>query len=176
MAMSTRITTTLAASAFLIVGGLLVACATLGLRFNSTSSMPLGFYRIAPGAVTRGAYVTACLPPDNPFVTLIRARLYEHDGSCASGLTPLIKPVAAVAGDHVTLTTHSVYVNGVELKGSATLPRDGIGRPLPSWPRGTYNVAPGTVWLVSTYSPRSLDSRYFGPVPTSAIQHVMRKL
>lgn len=176
MAITTRITTTVAAAAFLAIGGLLTTCAAFGLRFNSTSSMPLGFYRIATAPVTRGAYVTACLPASNPFVTLIRGRLYEHDGSCPSGLTPLIKPVAAVAGDHVTLTTQAVYVNGIELKGSATLPHDGVGRPLPAWPRGTYDVAPGTVWLVSTYSPRSLDSRYFGPVPVAAIQHVMRKL
>ena len=176
MTILSRISFVLAATAFALVGGTLVACAGFGLRFNSTSSMPLGFYRVTSSSLSRGSYVTVCLPADNPFVPLMRSRLYEHNGTCASGLTPLIKPVAAVAGDTITLTDRAVYVNGAALGGSATLARDGEGRPLPSWPRGTYTVAQGTVWLVSTYSRRSLDSRYFGPVPIAAIQHVMQKL
>jgi conjugative transfer signal peptidase TraF len=176
MAIFSRVSFVLAVTAFALVTGTLVACAGFGLRYNSTSSMPQGFYRITNTSVSRGAYVTVCLPADNPFVPLMRNRLYEHNGSCASGLTPLIKPVAAVAGDSITLTEHAVYVNGAALGGSPTLARDGEGRPLPSWPRGTYRVAQGTVWLVSTYSRRSLDSRYFGPVPVAAIQHVMQKL
>jgi type IV secretory pathway protease TraF len=51
------------------------------------------------------------------------------------------------------------------------LPWDGEGRPLPQI-RGTYQVLPNQVWLVSRYSPVSYDSRYFGGVPISALQQV----
>jgi type IV secretory pathway protease TraF len=49
------------------------------------------------------------------------------------------------------------------------LRQDSDGRPLMRVPDGRYVVHRGEVWIVSTFSPRSWDSRYFGPVPTSAI-------
>jgi type IV secretory pathway protease TraF len=43
-------------------------------------------------------------------------------------------------------------------------------------PDGRYVIPPGEVWLVSTFSPRSWDSRYFGPVPASAIVSALTPL
>jgi hypothetical protein len=39
---------------------------------------------------------------------------------------------------------------------------------------GTYRVAPGHVWLLSSYSADSWDSRYLGPVPVTEIRGVAR--
>src|ERR1039458_9228634 len=41
---------------------------------------------------------------------------------------------------------------------------DGIGRPMPLIPLGTYAVLPGTVWVISSYNRFSFDSRYFGAI------------
>jgi len=150
--------------------------AAFGVLVNTTSSMPIGVYRITGSPVTRGTLVSACLPTDNKMTGLMRSRGYEHDGTCPSGLAPLIKPVAAIAGDVVELTANSVLVNGHALPSSRTARLDGSGRLLPSWPRGTYRVPAGSVWLVSTYSPNSLDSRYFGPVPTTSIEHAVTRI
>ena len=59
-------------------------------------------------------------------------------------------------------------VNGRLLPNTAPLVTDTAGRPLSHWPFGRYVVAPGTVWVASSYSSRSFDSRYFGPVEASS--------
>jgi type IV secretory pathway protease TraF len=47
---------------------------------------------------------------------------------------------------------------------------DRRGRVLPQIPLGSYVVRPGTVWVVSSYSPLSFDSRYFGAIPLGNIR------
>ena len=46
--------------------------------------------------------------------------------------------------------------------------RDRRGRPLPVW-QGCRLVAEGEVFLMNWDEPASLDGRYFGPIPSSAI-------
>jgi type IV secretory pathway protease TraF len=46
--------------------------------------------------------------------------------------------------------------------------RDHRGRPLAVW-QGCRVIADGEVFLMNWDEPGSLDSRYFGPLPTSAI-------
>ena len=60
------------------------------------------------------------------------------------------------------------------LPNTAPLSKDTKGRPLEAWPFGRYVVAPGTVWVASSYHPRSFDSRYFGPISTAAIRHRLK--
>ena len=65
-------------------------------------------------------------------------------------------------------------LNGKATPGTVALPQDSKGRPLGRVPDGRYAVRPGEVWLISTYSPRSWDSRYIGPVPASTIVSALR--
>ena len=156
----------LAVGAAILAG---LACAgAAGLRFNTTPSMPVGIWRVTPrGEIARGAIVTAC-------PAAREARRYLRPGDCPLGVEPLVKPVAAVAGDVVTVSSAGVAVNGLPVAHTAQLARDSAGRSLQAVPAGRYRVAPGTVWLLSGHDPRSFDSRYFGPVPISAIRAVMR--
>jgi type IV secretory pathway protease TraF len=39
---------------------------------------------------------------------------------------------------------------------------------------GRYIVGSGEIWLVSSYSPRSFDSRYFGPVKVGRVVATVR--
>lgn len=52
----------------LVAGALFVAAYLgphfAGLRINTSSSMPRGFYRAVAGKLRRGAVVAACLPVD----------------------------------------------------------------------------------------------------------------
>jgi hypothetical protein len=43
-------------------------------------------------------------------------------------------------------------------------------------PFGAYRVETATVWVISSYNPRSFDSRYFGPVNEDRIRHHLRAL
>jgi type IV secretory pathway protease TraF len=46
--------------------------------------------------------------------------------------------------------------------------RDSRGRTLPVW-QGCHVIADGEVFLMNWQSADSLDGRYFGPIPTSAV-------
>lgn len=67
--------------------------------------------------------------------------------------------MVAVAGDTVTVAPGApLIVNGKAVPDSA--PEAGM----PAWTPGTYTVQPGELWVISSYSGGSFDSRYFGPV------------
>ena len=87
-----------------------------------------------------------------------------------------MKPIVAVAGDIVEVSSRGVAVDGRLLPNSAARPFDTKSRPLQHWPFGTYRVAPGTVWVISSFNARSFDSRYFGPVPIASIRCHLRPL
>lgn len=147
-----------------IAAALTVAHAA-GLRLNFTHSAPSGLWQVhglAAAAITRGTLVEVC-PPAAPIVKAMRDGGYLARGwwaSCpAFGVTPLLKPVAAVAGDHVVIRHgQAATVNGTPLPNTTAEPG------IPAWPDGEYIVPPGHVWLFSSYSSASFDSRYFGPV------------
>jgi conjugative transfer signal peptidase TraF len=88
----------------------------------------------------------------------------------------MMKPIAALPGQVVTVATSGLTVDGHRLVNSVPLPRDYEGRALPVISAGTYKVAAGEVWLVSSFNPRSYDSRYFGPVAVTDIVASARPL
>jgi conjugative transfer signal peptidase TraF len=114
--------------------------------------------------------------PVEPFATLAIVRGYRDSGICPDGAAPLLKPVVAKPGDVVELSARGISVNGALLSNTAPLSKDGKGRHLKPWPFGRYVVASGTVWVASSYHPRSFDSRYFGPISTAAIRERLKGL
>lgn len=145
-------------------------CGLVGVRINASPSLPVGLY-LASGD-SGAALVEFC--PVEPFASFALARGYRDRGTCPDGGTPLLKPVIARAGDLVEISALGIAVNGRLLARTAPLPTDTHGRPLTSWPYGHYVVSPEAIWVASSYSERSFDSRYFGPVATSAIRnHVL---
>ena len=165
-------------STLVVVLIITVMAGALGLRINSSDSVPLGLWREEPvvsGALTRGTVVAVC-PPAAPIFAMAHDRHYLSKGWCPSGLEVMFKPIAAAAGDVVVVDSQGVSVNGGLLLRSAPLKADAAGRALPAWPAGTYRVPSGYVWTVSSYSPRSFDSRYFGPLPVSQVRGVVQPL
>src|SRR5947209_8599620 len=82
-----------------------------------------------------------------------------------------MKPLVATAGDTVKVSTRGVSVNGRLLPNRAAMPFDTNHRPLQHWPFGAYRVAPGTVWVISSFNSRSFDSR-----PTLIQEELDRRL
>jgi conjugative transfer signal peptidase TraF len=161
-----------AASATLAVVMLFCCASKLGIRINTSPSLPIGLYQVASGP---DATLVEFCPPE-PFGSLANARGYRQPGTCPDGGAPLMKPVVARSGDFVSVSRRGVAVNGRGLLNSVPLTRDTGGRPLTPWALGTYIVQPGTIWVVSGYHPRSFDSRYFGPVSVSLIRNRLRPL
>lgn len=146
--------------------------ALLGLRINTTASIPKGVYIITKDE--NASLVEFC--PEGVFSRLSSQRGYRPAGVCADGAAPLIKPVIARARDTVSVSTAGIRVNGRLLPNTVPKNSDSAGRPLPVWQVGTYAVVPETVWVASTYHPNSFDSRYFGPFPIRAIRHWLKPL
>jgi conjugative transfer signal peptidase TraF len=76
----------------------------------------------------------------------------------------------------VTVTPTGLLVNGRPVPNSQPLAVDRQGRPLPRLASGRYVVRPGALWVVSSYSRFSFDSRYFGPVETRQVRASVQPL
>jgi conjugative transfer signal peptidase TraF len=143
----------------------------LGVWINLSPSLPLGLYiaRTVEHSATpgRNAVVLVCLP--RALAEFGRARGYLPRGGCADGSAPVGKPVFAVAGDTVTVTSLGITRDRVAATNTGALRADSKGRPIVRVPNGRYPVPPGLLWLVSSRSSRSWDSRYYGPVPVTAV-------
>jgi conjugative transfer signal peptidase TraF len=147
-------------------------CGLIGLRINSSPSLPVGLYLTTRR--DRANLVEFC--PAQPFAGMAIERGYRDAGVCLDGAAPLLKPVVARSGDVVDYSRRGISVNGNLLPNTAPIPMDTTGRALTPWPFGRYIVHPGTLWVASSFHPRSFDSRYFGPVQVSAIRDHVRAL
>jgi conjugative transfer signal peptidase TraF len=142
----------------------------LGLRINASSSLPMGIYIEAD----ESDVIEFC--PPEPWGRFAAERGYRSRGVCRDGASPLLKPVVARAGDMVELSPAGIRVNDCLIPNTAPRPADSKSRTLTPYSFGTHRVEAGTVWLASSYSDRSFDSRYMGPIPTSAIRARLRPL
>ncbi len=134
-----------------------------------SSSMPRGiFLLLRPPGQPRPRLVLLCLPPE--LAELGRARGYLGLGTCPGGAAAVLKPVVAVGGDLVSIGPEGVRVNGELVPRSAPLAVDREGRSLTVRWRGPAVLQPGMFLAVSTFTERSWDGRYWGPLPASAIR------
>jgi conjugative transfer signal peptidase TraF len=146
------------------VGVLSFGAGVLGIRVNTSYSLPLGLYIRTNDSDAR--LIEFC--PVGSFARQSSERGYRGASfACADGAVPLLKPIVAREGDLVETTPAGIRVNGVLLPQTAPLVRDGHSWPLTAWPFGAYRVQPGTVWVASTYNRGSYDSRYMGPIALS---------
>lgn len=146
---------------FLSAGLLLstVGGTTPGYIWNASNSVPAGLYRVQPLTRLTVPELVAVQPPE------LLAAFLDLNGYLPIGL-PMLKRVLALPGQTVCRTGLVIAIDGVDI-GEAR-ERDGQGRPLPVW-RGCRVIADGDVFVMNWQSADSLDSRYFGPLPASAV-------
>jgi conjugative transfer signal peptidase TraF len=166
-----------------LLGALAIAAMLLwtgfGVVFNYTHSAPFGLYReqFDSEATIHGPapYVFFC--PDRRWSSMHGEPNYRDPmRTCPDGFSPLIKPVVAWPGDLVSVSADGISVNGHLLKNSAPIERDSKGQQLRPFAAGEYTVGPKELWVVSSFSPRSFDSRYFGPIPLKSVHSWLRPL
>ena len=137
------------------------------LIYNPSDSVAVGWYRVDPLDPR-----TSSLPPSLHVGNIVLTRLPADAAALAAQRSylptrvPLLKRVGAIAPQDVCIAGGSVRIDGVP--SAAVLPADRLGRPLPSWPQ-CRQLQPGELFLLSVTNPASFDSRYFGPVSTSAV-------
>jgi len=150
----------------------LVAGWVFEVRLNLTPSLPRGFYITSESPSAN--LVEFC--PQGAAASISLNRQYRTAGACPDGGAPLLKPAVAFPGDLVEVSANGIRVNGRLLPNSAGRFRDHLQRALDPWPCGTYNVEPGTVWVISSFNIYSFDSRYYGAIPEWSIRHHLRPL
>lgn len=134
--------------------GLTIACPPVPrLIWNASASAPIGLYWVSPGAAPGRGDMVVAWPP------AAARRLAARRHYLPAGV-PLVKRVAAIAGDRICAVGRVVTVNGRPV--AARRAADAAGRPLPAW-TGCVRLGPGMVLLLMRATPDSFDGRYFGP-------------
>lgn len=145
-----------------IAAAALLSCALLGtllwppaplLVWNVTRSSPLGLYQVSPARSLSPGHFVIAWPPD-------AARLLAAERRYLPSNVPLVKEVAAVAGDRVCAVGEAVFVNGRFEAFRRT--QDSAGRSLPGW-TGCHDLQDGELFLLLPGRADSFDGRYFGP-------------
>ena len=158
--MTSRMATLIAMAA-----AITVVTSTMGARpvprfvWNVSESVPIGLYSVQPAGKLAVTNLVVAMPPE-PLAIFLAERGYLSIG------TPLIKRILALPGQSVCRSKRLISVDGIEM--GAALEHDRHGRTLPTW-QGCRVIARGEVFLMNWDEPHSLDSRYFGPIPLSAI-------
>jgi conjugative transfer signal peptidase TraF len=130
------------------------------VAYNASASAPLGWYEVrAVESPQVGDYVIATLSND-------AAALAAQRGYLPAGL-PVLKQVAAVAGQHVCVRADAIAIDGAV--SAHILRTDRFGRPLPAWHQ-CRSLIDGELFLLNASNAASFDSRYFGPVSLSAVR------
>jgi conjugative transfer signal peptidase TraF len=130
------------------------------LVFNASDSVPRGWYAItAVDQLRVGEVVLVRLPG--------QARAFAAQRGYLPIGVPLLKPIAALAGQRVCIQHGEVYVDGHWM--AQALARDGHGRKLPAWCM-CRALGEDEVFLLATHAAASFDSRYFGPIDRAFIR------
>ena len=127
--------------------------------WNASESVPIGLYRLHRTGRLSVTQLVAVQSPE-PLATFLADRRYLPRG------IPLLKHVLALPGQTVCRDQLAITVDKIEM--GVAREHDRSGRPLPIW-QGCHVIADGEVFLMNWQSADSLDGRYFGALPTSAI-------
>jgi conjugative transfer signal peptidase TraF len=127
--------------------------------YNPSDSVPRGWYRIGPAdSLHVGSIVLTQLPAE-------AATLAAQRGYLPTGI-PLLKRIGAMPPQRVCMQDHVVRIDDVAI--ATALATDSRGRPLLAWQQ-CRSLLDDELFLLSSTSPASFDSRYFGPVSASAV-------
>jgi type IV secretory pathway protease TraF len=122
------------------------------LVWNASASSPTGLYLVQSGdGVAVDDMVIAWLPDDARRLGAARHYIPAN--------VPLVKRVAAVAGDEVCAAGEAIFVNG-RLEALRRM-QDPAGRDLPWW-TGCETLRDGELFLLTPGAGTSFDGRYFG--------------
>lgn len=152
------------ATLVLMLGGVVLVSFTALVRqmpvyvWNASESVPIGLYGVHPTEQIVTHTLVAISPPER------LARFLSDGGYLPSGV-PLLKHVAALGGQTVCRKGSLVTVDG-DAVGRAQ-EQDREGRSLPVW-QGCRILATDEFFPMNAAS-NSLDGRYFGPLPLSAV-------
>ena len=140
-----------------------------GFRINTTSSIPIGIYRVITADNLKGNYIIFC-PDNREAFTIAYNRGYIGSGYCPNNSGYLMKKVVATRGDIISSTKDGIYINNKALPFSKPKQQDGLMRTLPQWRVSDYRLKNDEVLAMSNQNEWSFDGRYFGLIQQSQIK------
>jgi conjugative transfer signal peptidase TraF len=129
------------------------------LIWNASASAPIGLYEVR-SLVTFARGELVLVRPPQWVRTFAAARGYLPN------TVPMVKRIAAGNGDIVCRDKDAITINHRVVAYALLIDREGRG--LPVW-TGCHKLGEGEIFLLMDGVRASFDSRYFGPVPTTAI-------
>ena len=139
------------------------------LVYNPTDSVPRGWYQVgsigSAAALQVGSIVLARLP--------VAAAAFAGQRRYLPNGVPILKRIGAISPQSVCVREQVVLIDGAVAATART--HDGARRPLQAWQQ-CRRLANGELFLLSDTNPASFDSRYFGPIATSAVLGIARPL
>lgn len=127
--------------------------------WNASASVPVGLYRLQSIDKLHATELVVVVPPE-PLATFLVEGNYLPRG------VPMLKHVLALPGQTVCRRGLTILIDGTAM--GLARERDGRARSLPTW-QGCRVVAADQLFLMNRQSADSLDGRYFGPIPASAV-------
>jgi type IV secretory pathway protease TraF len=125
----------------------MVEGATPHYIWNASNSVPIGLYRVQPVNRLNVTDLVAVQPPD------LLAAFLDLNGYLPIGV-PMLKRVLALPGQTVCRNGLTIAVDGIN-----------VGE---VW-HGCRTIADSDVFVMNWQFADSLDGRYFGPLPASAV-------
>jgi len=133
--------------------------ATPAYIWNVSKSVPIGLYQLQPAGRLAVTELVAVRTPE-PLAAFLDLNGYLPIG------VPMLKRVLALPGQTVCRKGLTISVDAIKM--GEALSRDSRGRPLPVW-QGCRVVGADELFLMNWQSHDSLDGRYFGFLPASAV-------
>lgn len=127
--------------------------------WNASASVPVGLYRLQSIDKLYATELVVVVPPE-PLASFLVEGNYLPRG------VPILKHVLALPGQTVCRQGSTILIDETAI--GLARERDGRGRPLPTW-QGCYVIAADQLFVMNWQSANSLDGRYFGPIPASAV-------
>lgn len=146
-----------------------------GLRYNTTESLPVGFYWIDEDETPSVGSIVLLCPDDRDAFSMALERGYISRGACPNGYGQIFKRILAAKNDVLTVDASGVSVNSQRITSSAPVEQDMMNDPLPQFRPLNYKLQEGEFFVMSSYHPLSFDSRYFGLVYSAQIKGVAHK-
>lgn len=154
-----------AALLLMMLGSVAAGLPVIGVKlakhyiWNASESVPVGLYRLQSTGKLGVSDLVAVEPPE-PLATFL------SDGGYLPRGVPMLKRILALPGQKVCRHALTIAVDDI-MVGEARQ-RDSRGRLLPVW-HGCRVVLEDELFLMNLRSADSLDGRYLGPLPASAV-------
>lgn len=143
----------------------------LGIRINTTPSIPIGIYKVTDKLPRKGDIVSFC-PPNNSLFQEVKFRGWISKGFCDGELGIMMKIIVAEAGDVVSIDPSGVFINGERYPYSKQVPKLN----LPVMELHNYSLIDNEILTMTDKNPLSFDGRYYGVINKSAVEGVLKPI